>query len=60
MSKTCDICPSRHAVSGHDSNGNVYRACRKHKRYLKVWIGSMNAEYASENAAAARYEGEYE
>lgn len=56
----CDICPEPPIAEGTDDNGRVYRACKGHKKHLRTWIRSMNAEYASENAAAARYEREYE
>lgn len=60
LGDTCSICPKPTKRSEEDVHGRIHRACAEHERYLDGWIRDVEAEQASECAAARRFEREYE
>ena len=52
----CDMCANTAIESKKDVTGRIHRACTGHRKYLAGWVQDANAEYHSENAAAAKYE----
>ena len=60
LGNTCGICPQPSVIEKEDCLGHVHRACAEHRRYMDGWLRDVEHEVRSENAAAARYEREYE